>query len=112
MLIRSLRDTLGSDGHLLETANGGQAGIDAVRSARERNVSFNVVITDLGMPYVDGRKVAAAVKATSPQTRIILLTDWGRQMLDDNEIPPHVDRVLSKPPRLHELRTVLTELTA
>jgi len=27
-----------------------------------------------------------------------------------NDIPPHVDKLLSKPPRLHELRAALAEL--
>jgi CheY-like chemotaxis protein len=37
---------------------------------------FDVVITDLGMPQVDGRQVAAAVKAASPATPVIMLTGW------------------------------------
>jgi CheY-like chemotaxis protein len=37
-----------------------------------------VRFTDLGMPYVDGRQVAAAVKAASAATPVILLTGWGR----------------------------------
>jgi hypothetical protein len=32
-------------------------------------------------------------------------------MVAENEIPPHVDRVLSKPPKLVELRATLGELT-
>ena len=67
--------------------------------------------TDLGMPYVDGRQVAAAVKAASAATPVILLTGWGRRMLAEHEIPPHVDRLLSKPPRLSELRAALAELS-
>ena len=64
------------------------------------------------MPYVDGRKVAAAVKAANPSTPVIMLTGWGRRLLAENDIPPYVDRVLSKPPRLAELRAALAELTA
>ena len=74
-------------------------------------VPFALVITDLGMPYVDGRKVAASVKAASAQTPVILLTGWGKRLLAENDIPPHVDRVLSKPPRLPEVRAALAELT-
>ena len=62
------------------------------------------------MPYVDGRKVAAAVKATSPATPVIMLTGWGQRLVADGDMPPHVDRVLSKPPKLRELRAAL-ELT-
>jgi CheY-like chemotaxis protein len=70
-----------------------------------------LVITDLGMPYVDGRKVATAVKTESPQTPVVLLTGWGRRLIAENDTPPHVDRILSKPPKLAALRTALVELT-
>jgi CheY-like chemotaxis protein/anti-sigma regulatory factor (Ser/Thr protein kinase) len=110
LLIKSLRDALEADGHAVVTANGGQAGIDAFRLAEERDEPFAVVITDLGMPYVDGRKVASAIKNDSPSTPVILLTGWGQRLVAEGDIPPHVDRVLNKPPKLRELRAALAEL--
>jgi PAS domain S-box-containing protein len=110
LLIKSLRDALEADGHAVVTANGGQAGIDAFREAEERDERFAVVITDLGMPYVDGRKVASAIKNDSPSTPVILLTGWGQRLVAEGDIPPHVDRVLNKPPKLKELRAALAEL--
>jgi signal transduction histidine kinase/uncharacterized membrane protein affecting hemolysin expression len=110
VLIKSLQDTLQEDGHLVSTAHGGQAGIDAFSAAHRAERGFDVVITDLGMPHVDGRKVAAAIKEISGTTPIILLTGWGQRMIDEKETPDHVDRVLSKPPRLAPLRAALVEL--
>jgi signal transduction histidine kinase/CheY-like chemotaxis protein len=110
LLIKSLRDALEADGHAVVTANGGQAGIDAFRAAEERDEHFAVVITDLGMPYVDGRKVASAIKSDSPSTPVILLTGWGQRLVAEGDVPPHVDRVLNKPPKLKELRAALAEL--
>jgi len=92
------------------TANGGQEGIDAFHAAQERDECFAVVITDLGMPYVDGRKVASAVKNESPSTPVILLTGCGQRLVAEGDIPPNVDRVLNKPPKLRELRAALAEL--
>jgi len=112
LLIKSLRDTLEADGHLVTATDGGQAGLDAFKSAQEGGDPFELVLTDLGMPYVDGRKVAATVKAASPTTPIVLLTGWGQRLKAENDMPPHVDRVLNKPPNLHDLRTALAELTA
>ena len=68
-----------------------------------------MVITDLGMPYVDGRQVAAAVKAACPQTLVLLLTGWGRRLVEEGDVPTSVDSVLSKPPRLRELREALAQ---
>jgi signal transduction histidine kinase/ActR/RegA family two-component response regulator len=110
LLIKSLRDALEADGHAVVTAHGGQEGIDAFRAAEKRHEHFSVVITDLGMPYVDGRKVANAIKSDSPSTPVILLTGWGQRLISEGDIPPNVDRVLNKPPKLRELRAALAEL--
>ena len=64
------------------------------------------------MPYVDGRKVAATIRAAAPLTPILLLTGWGQRLVAEDDVPPHVSRVLNKPPRLHELRSALAELTS
>lgn len=107
LVSQALRDTLERDGHHITTANGGESGIGAFRSARKEGEAFDLVLTDLGMPYVDGRQVASAVKAESPSTPVVLLTGWGRRMVAERGVPPHVDRVLSKPPDSIELRHVL-----
>jgi len=110
LLIKSLRDALESDGHAVIAAHGGQEGINLFQAAEERKEPFAVVITDLGMPYVDGRKVASAVKTTRPSTPVILLTGWGQRIVAEGDVPPHVNRVLSKPPKLRELRAALAEI--
>jgi signal transduction histidine kinase/CheY-like chemotaxis protein len=107
LLLKSLRDTLEADGHVIVTANDGGAGIEAFRAACDRGETFAAVITDLGMPNIDGRRVAAAVKNASPATPVIMLTGWGKRLMSDDEIPPHVDHLLSKPPKLRELRETL-----
>jgi CheY-like chemotaxis protein/anti-sigma regulatory factor (Ser/Thr protein kinase) len=112
LVLKSLRDTLEADGHYVTTADGGQAGIEAFVSARARGNPFPVVITDLGMPYVDGRQVSSQIKAVAPATVILLLTGWGQRLVAEGEIPPHVDRVLSKPPKLRELREALQATVA
>jgi signal transduction histidine kinase len=109
LLRQSLQDTLQSDGHTVVAVDGGQAGIAAFCSARQGNTPFDLVITDLGMPYVDGRAVAQAVKAQAA-TPVLLLTGWGQPLRSEVELPPHVDLVLAKPPKLKELRQALAAL--
>jgi PAS domain S-box-containing protein len=110
LILESVRHILESDGHAVEVAGGGQAGIDAFSTAHARAEPFQAVLTDLGMPHVDGRTVAAAVKALAPATPVIMLTGWGHQLLSDAEKHQHIDRVLSKPPKLAELRKALADL--
>jgi PAS domain S-box-containing protein len=107
LVLKSLRDTLEMDGHGVTTADGGQAGIDGFLAAQAQGNPFPVVITDLGMPYVDGRRVSSAIKTAAPETIVLLLTGWGQRLVVDGDVPPHVDGVLGKPPKLRELREAL-----
>ncbi len=112
MLLKSIGDTLEEDGHVVIRANGGQEGIDIFSKSPERGETIDMVITDLGMPNVDGRKVAAAVKEKSLVTPVVLLTGWGQRLIEEEDIPPFVDRVLSKPPKLNDLRSALFDFCA
>jgi DNA-binding LytR/AlgR family response regulator len=59
---------------------------------------------------VDGRKVAASIRAADAEVPIIMLTGWGHRLIATNDRPEHVDRVLSKPPKMADLRGTLAEL--
>jgi len=107
-LLRELiKQMLERDGHLVAVCDGGQSGLDEFRIARERGNAFDLVITDLGMPYLDGRQVAKMLKQESPATPVILLTGWGAFMKEDGSTHANVDGILSKPPRSRELRETL-----
>jgi len=110
LLIKSMRDTLETDGHLVITASSGREGIEVFRQAQERQEPFAAVITDLGMPHVNGRQLAMEIKNIEPKVPIILLTGWGQRLVAEGDIPPYVDRVLNKPPKLRELREALAEV--
>ncbi len=111
-LLRELiKEILERDGHTVEVSDSGQSGLDEFRVANERGRPFDVVITDLGMPYLDGRQVAKAIKQESPATPVIMLTGWGAFMKEDGNAPEQVDGILSKPPRSRELREVLSRFS-
>jgi len=109
LLIKSMRDTLESDGHLVITASGGREGIEVFRQAKENQEPFAAVITDLGMPHVNGRQVALEIKNIEPKVPVILLTGWGQRLVAEGDIPPYIDRILNKPPKLRDLREALAE---
>jgi CheY-like chemotaxis protein/anti-sigma regulatory factor (Ser/Thr protein kinase) len=106
-----MKEILGSDGHTVELADGGQAGVRAFRAARGAGRPFDVVITDLGMPCLDGRAVARTVKGESPTTPVILLTGWGSWVGTEENPIPDIDVRLTKPPRILELQEALARVT-
>ena len=111
-LLRELiKEMLERDGHVVETADNGENGVAAFRAARQRAAPFEVVITDLGMPYMDGREVAKIIKRESADTPVIMLTGWGTFMKEGAATPPQIDGILGKPPRLHEIREMFRQVT-
>ena len=96
--------------HQVQSAEGGEAGLAMFAQARAQGQPFDVVITDLGMPGIDGKQVAERVKASSPKTPVILLTGWGMMLDEQNQGMSNVDAVMSKPPRVNDLLQVLAKV--
>lgn len=110
LLREMMKQILESGGHTVELADGGENGLATFRAALEKKEAFDVVITDLGMPYLDGRQLSRALKNESPDTPIIMLTGWGTIMKEDGDMPAQVDGVLSKPPKIAELYSMLAKV--
>jgi signal transduction histidine kinase/ActR/RegA family two-component response regulator len=107
-----LKDCLTDLGHRVTTASSGKEGVEIFRAALLTQQAYEFVITDLGMPGLDGHQVAQAIKAESPRTPVVMLTGWGAAMKEDGETAPEVDALLGKPARIPELNNLLLKLTA
>jgi signal transduction histidine kinase/ActR/RegA family two-component response regulator/ABC-type uncharacterized transport system substrate-binding protein len=111
LLLRSLREVLEAESHVVTVADAGEVGIQLFATAQRDGIPFDVVITDLGLPGFDGHQVIGRIKERSPTTPVILLTGWGQRLAGDDTTPQHFDRVLAKPPKLADLRAALADLT-
>jgi signal transduction histidine kinase/ActR/RegA family two-component response regulator len=109
LLREMMKDLLQRDGHTVEVADGGQSGLDKFRAANREGEPFDVVLTDLGMPYIGGHEVARTVKRESPNTPVIVMTGWGSRFVSETKVIA-ADYVLSKPPKSQELRRLLAHL--
>jgi signal transduction histidine kinase/CheY-like chemotaxis protein len=105
-----LREILEMDGHAPVVVENGKQGIEAVQESVDDGKDFDVVITDLGMPDMDGWEVAEEIKKLVPETPVILLSGWGNLMNGDVEKPQEVDAILGKPPKMREIRQTLQAL--
>jgi signal transduction histidine kinase/ActR/RegA family two-component response regulator len=112
LLREMLKEILEFNHHKVEVADGGKTGVEAFQAAKKRGEPFDVVITDLGMPYVDGRQVAQTVKTESPRTPVIMLTGWGTMLNQKGESMSQVDAILSKPPRIEDLNETISKVVA
>jgi len=90
----------------VDLADGGAAGLEAFQSNRDQ---YDLVITDLGMPGVDGNEVTRVIKTLRPHVPVVMLTGWGSDLEEVAE-GPTPDRVLAKPVTIQCLRETLAEL--
>jgi len=107
LILDSIAEVLSFDGHDVAVASSGQAALACFSAALASDVPFEAVVTDLGMPVLNGIQVANGIRALSGTVRIILLTGWGEQARDHQDFPRTVDYLLGKPVRVHELRAAL-----
>jgi two-component system response regulator FlrC len=92
LMLDTLRGLLVASGYEVETATGGEEGLERYR--RER---FDCVITDARMRGVSGLIVCRAIKDQDPGAHVVLLTGVEH---DPEELrAAGVDRVLLKPTR-------------
>jgi DNA-binding NtrC family response regulator len=111
----SLKDVLGDEGYDVAVAADGSEAVELLHGAE-----FDVVITDLRMPGIDGVGVLREARRLCPQTLVILMTAHAsvetavealRQGAHDYMIKPLVfDDVLTKVARLLERRELAWQI--
>lgn len=107
LILDSIAEVLSFDGHDVAVAGNGHAALACFSAALSTDTPFEAVVTDLGMPVLNGIQVANEVRALSDSVRIILLTGWGERAREEKEFPSTVNHLLAKPVRIHELRAAL-----
>lgn len=76
IIIQVARDLLGFDGHTIITANDGFEGLEMFSAG-----TFDVVLTDVKMPRMDGIELMRLVKAKDPSVEVIVFTGYGTMEL-------------------------------
>jgi DNA-binding response OmpR family regulator len=106
----ALKAMLMHSGHQVEACADGEKALAVFQSSEAGKGGFDLVITDLGMPHMDGKTLARRVKELSPGTPVILLSGWGNFMNLDGERPEHIDCLLGKPPTIARLLAAIREV--
>jgi two-component system cell cycle response regulator CpdR len=103
--IRSLlKRGLEMDGHAVSTAVDGEDGLDRLVKAQG---GFDLVLSDIRMPAMDGIALAHAVKGTYPNLVILLMTGFADQRERATYLQDVVQDVLTKPFSLAEARAAV-----
>ncbi|MFH0931533.1 MAG: sigma-54 dependent transcriptional regulator [Candidatus Zixiibacteriota bacterium] len=67
-----LAKTLESEGFEVDTARDGEGGLDKAKEKR-----FDLVLTDLKLPKMDGLEVLSSIKDLDPEVAVIVMTAYG-----------------------------------
>ena len=103
----SLQKILENEGHTVHTAADGPSGLDAIAHLRP-----DVALIDIGLPGLDGYRLAEQLRSTGLRTYLIALTGYGlaedRSRAHDSGFDAH----LTKPPPMDRLLALVAAASA
>ncbi|TGQ45861.1 response regulator [Mesorhizobium sp. M00.F.Ca.ET.216.01.1.1] len=88
-------------GHTVAIAADGAQGLALIRAAQG---SFDLVVSDIRMPEMDGIEMARAAASLFPATKIMLMTGYADQRERAEELNGVILDVVQKPFTLAEIR--------
>ena len=103
----ALAGLLEGQGHTVVTAADGEEGLGRLKAGE----SFDLVLTDLGMPGMSGWDIARSIQQSWPRLPVGLITAWSEQTMTRDE-RSRVDLVVTKPFDAEQLRETLSAVRA
>jgi two-component system capsular synthesis sensor histidine kinase RcsC len=101
-----LRHTLEGivNGFVVETASGGREALEKIGTQH-----YDLVLTDVRMPAVDGIALTKAIRSLGNHTAVLWLTAYGSSGMEGQAERLGVDRCLTKPLRIGAIRDAVRE---
>jgi PAS domain S-box-containing protein len=100
----SLGEILALEGHTVTVARDGDEALSVFKAD-----SFDIVLTDLGMPGMSGWQLAKKIKELNPKTPVAIITGWGLQVDPQRMRRTGVDLFISKPFKIADIRKMVSE---
>ncbi len=92
------------DGHFCMTAADGAEALDTLIA---EGGHFDLLLTDIRMPLMDGIALALAAKQAFPDLPIMLMTGYAEQRERARSLDAIVEEVMTKPFTIAELRSTV-----
>ncbi len=93
------------DGHEVHTASSGKEALAWLNKQK-----FDLVITDFAMPSMKGDELASTIKTLFPGQPVIMITAYAEMLQSSGTPLAGVDRLISKPFLLDDLREAIAEV--
>jgi CheY-like chemotaxis protein len=101
------RDMLNDLGYSVTTVYDGKTGLETYRT---RQASFDLVLLDMNMPLMGGREAFEKLRDINPNLRIIILTGYGKGVLERPTFTSEINEFLQKPFQLEDLATKVRQV--
>jgi len=99
---------LESMGYEVEEASNSDEALDMVKGGR----AFDILISDLSLPGMDGWELAKAVGKLRPEIKIGILTGWEITEDDERIAESGISEILSKPVDMHKMKLAIDRMLA
>jgi len=96
------------DGHEVESAPDGAAALDHLA----KSAPFDLLLSDIQMPLMDGIALALAAKRDHPALTILLMTGYTDQRERAQSLRALIHDIVQKPFTVAEIRAVVTAALA
>ncbi|RWD44421.1 response regulator [Mesorhizobium sp.] len=96
-------------GHMIDIAADGAQGLALIRAARG---GYDLVVSDIRMPEMDGIQMAKAAASLFPAMKILLMTGYADQRERAEELNGVIVDVVQKPFTLAEIRARVEQTLA
>jgi two-component system, cell cycle response regulator CpdR len=96
-------------GHMIDIAADGAQGLVLIRAARG---GYDLVVSDIRMPEMDGIQMAKAAASLFPAMKILLMTGYADQRERAEELNGVILDVVQKPFTLAEIRARVEQALA
>lgn len=100
-----LSKILSKEGYKVETAANGKEAIDNLKRQR-----YDLVITDMRMPLMDGFEVLREIKKMDENIGVIMITAYGEVESYLEAMNMGAFEYINKPVRVNELKRVITKV--
>jgi two-component system, cell cycle response regulator CpdR len=101
-----IRGTLVADGHTVASADDGSEALAKLTAAPN---TFDLLLSDIQMPIMDGLTLAQTAMAAHPALKVILMSGFADGFQKAEQLKPRLSAVLSKPVSPADLRLAVAQ---
>lgn len=105
-----VKRALEGDGHTVEVTQDGGEALDRLKAAGAKR--FDLLVSDVEMPLIDGVKLAERATAQQPGLRVLLMSGFAEQLERAKGMQGPSLAVISKPFTLDQVRATVRKLLA